>query len=162
MRLALIKLWHPFLHPTQGTCSCLLCVTAHANLERNPSLTPWKRSESESCSVVSDSLRPQGLYSPWNSPSHNTLVGSFSLLQGIFPTQGSNPGLPHRRPSLYQLSHKGSPRILEWVTYPFSSRSSWPRNQRQEGSHKFEVWGKLPSESEAINGAYVVISRIEK
>ena len=65
-------------------------------------------------------------YGPWNSPGQNTGVGSLSLLQGIFPTQGSNPGLPHCRWSLYQLSHKGSPRILEWVAYPFSSRSSQP------------------------------------
>ena len=69
-----------------------------------------------------------GLYSPRNSPDQNTGVGSLSLLQGIFPTQGSNPGLPHCRQILYQLSHKGSPRILEWVAYPFSSGSSWPRN----------------------------------
>jgi len=46
--------------------------------------------------------------------------GSLSLLQGIFPTQGLNPGLPHCRQILYQLSHKRSPRILEWVAYPFS------------------------------------------
>ena len=52
-------------------------------------------SESESCSVGSDSLRPHGLYSSWNSPGQNTGVGSLSLLQGIFPTQGLNPGLPH-------------------------------------------------------------------
>ena len=77
---------------------------------------------------MSDSLRPHGLYSPWNSSGQNTGVGSLSLLQGIFPTQGSNPGLLHCRWILYQLSHKGSPRILEWVAYPFSSRSSWPRN----------------------------------
>ena len=44
--------------------------------------------------------------------------------RGLFPTQGSNPGLPHCRQILYQLSHQGSPRILEWVAYPFSSRSS--------------------------------------
>ena len=44
--------------------------------------------ESESHSVMSDSLRPHGLYSPWNSPGYNTGVGSLSLLQGIFPTQG--------------------------------------------------------------------------
>ena len=56
-------------------------------------------------------------------------VSSLSLLQGIFPTQGLNPGLPHCRQILYQLSHKGSPRILEWVTYPFSSGSSQPRNR---------------------------------
>ena len=83
----------------------------------------------ESCSVVSDSLRPRGLYSQWNSPGQNTGVGSLSLLQRIFPTQGSNPGLPHCRQILYQLGHKGSPRILEGVAYPFSSRSSWPRNR---------------------------------
>ena len=63
-----------------------------------------------------------------NSPGQNTGVGSLSLLQGILPTQGLNPGLPHCRWILYQLSHKGSPRILEWVAYPFSSRSSQPRN----------------------------------
>ena len=60
-----------------------------------------------------------GLYSPWNSPGQNTGVGSLSLLQGIFPTQGLKPGFPHCRQILYQLSHKGSPRILEWVAYPY-------------------------------------------
>ena len=49
------------------------------------------------------------LYSPWNSPGQNTGVGSLSLLQRIFPPQGSNPGLWHCRQILYQLSHKGSP-----------------------------------------------------
>ena len=75
--------------------------------------------ESESLSVVSDPLQPHGLYSPWNSLGQNTGVGNFSLLQKIFPTQGSNPGLPHCRQILYQMSHKGSARILEWVTFPF-------------------------------------------
>ena len=56
-------------------------------------------------------------------------VGSLSPLQGIFPTQGLNPGLPHCRRILYQLSHKGSPRILEWVAYPCSCRSSPPGNR---------------------------------
>ena len=46
----------------------------------------------------------------------NTGVGSLSLLQGIFPTQGLNPGLPHCRQILSQLSHKGRPRILKWVS----------------------------------------------
>ena len=78
---------------------------------------------------MSDSLWPHRLYSPWNTPGQNTGVGSLSLLQGIFPTQGLKPGLWHCRQILYQLSHKGSPRILEWVAYPFSSGSSWPRNQ---------------------------------
>ena len=50
--------------------------------------------------------------SPWNSPGHNTGVGSHSLLQGNFPTQGANSGLLHCKHLLYQLSHKGSP--LAW------------------------------------------------
>ena len=85
--------------------------------------------KTESCSVMSDCLQPHGLYSPWISPGQNTGVGSPSLLQGIFPTLGSNPGLPHCRWILYQLSHQGIPRILEWVAYPFSRASSQPRNQ---------------------------------
>ena len=56
-------------------------------------------------------------------------MGSRSLLQGIFPTQGSNPGLLHCRWIFYQLSHQGSSRIQEWVAYPFFSRSSLPRNR---------------------------------
>ena len=59
--------------------------------------------------VLSNSLWPHGLYSPGISPGQNTAVGSLSLLQGIFPTQGSNPSLPHCKRILYQLSHKGSP-----------------------------------------------------
>ena len=50
-------------------------------------------------------------------------MGSLSLLQRIFPTQGLNPGLPHYKQTLYQLSHQGSWRILEWVAYPFTSLS---------------------------------------
>ena len=64
---------------------------------------------SESRLVVSDSVRPHGLYSPWNSLGQNTGVGSPSLLQGTFPTKGSNPGLLCCRRILYQLSHRGSP-----------------------------------------------------
>ena len=73
----------------------------------------FNMNESESLSVVSNSLRLHGLSSPWNSPGQNTRVGSRFLLQGIFPTQGLNLGLLHFREILYQLSHKGSPRILE-------------------------------------------------
>ena len=56
-------------------------------------------------------------------------MGSLSLLQEIFPTQGSSPGLPHCRQILCQLNHQGSPRIVEWVTYLFSRGSSQPRNR---------------------------------
>ena len=66
----------------------------------------------DSHSVMSSSLQDNGLYSPWNSPGQNTRVGSLSLLQRIFPAQGSNPGLLHCRPILYRLSHQGSPKYL--------------------------------------------------
>ena len=57
----------------------------------------------------------------WNPPGQNTGLGCLSLLQGVLPTQGSNPGLPHCRCILY---HKVSPRILDRVAYPFSRGSS--------------------------------------
>ena len=109
----------------------------HVSLRTNCSLQlnfltfPYHESESEStsCSVVSDSFQLHGLDSPWNPPGQNPGVGSLSLLQGIFPTQGSNPGLPHCRRILYHMSHQETPWILEWVAYPFSRGSSWPRNQ---------------------------------
>ena len=89
-------------------------------------------------------LMPIGTY---RRVGQNTGVGSLSLLQGIFLTQGSNPGLPHCGRILYQLSHKGSPRILEWVAYPFSSRSSQSRNWTRiswiaGGFLPTELWGK--------------------
>ena len=67
--------------------------------------------ESESHSVMYNSLQPHELYSARNSLGQNTGVGSLYLLRGIFPTQGPNPGLPHCRGILYQLSHKGRPSI---------------------------------------------------
>ena len=77
------------LYQTQGhhklfSKQCLLAAVSCKLV-----VSRWR--ESESCSVVSDSLPPHGLYSPWNSPGQNTGVGSRSLPQGIFPTQGSNP-----------------------------------------------------------------------
>ena len=65
------------------------------------------KSESESCSVLSHSLWPHGLYSPWNSPVQNTGVGSLSLLQGVFLTQESNQGLLHCRQILHQSTRQG-------------------------------------------------------
>ena len=101
-------------------CTCLMrgAVVRSTWLMQTsvPSTCNWK-------SVVFDSFRPNGLHSPWNSLGQNTEVGSLSLLQGIFTTQGANSGLLHCRRILYQLSHKGSPRILEWVAYPFSRGS---------------------------------------
>ena len=68
------------------------------------------KGQSECCSVMSNSLWPHGLYSPWNFPGQNTGMVSYSLLQGIFLTQESNRGLLHCRQSLYKLGHQRSPR----------------------------------------------------
>ena len=78
------------------------------SLLRAALLPQGEDSEGESSSVLSDPLRPQGLYGPWNSPGQYTGVGSLSLLQGIFPTQRLSPGLPHCSRILYQLSYQGS------------------------------------------------------
>ena len=84
-------------------------------------------SESESRSVMYNFLRLHGLSMELSRPEYWS--GSLSLLQRIFPTQGSNPGPPHCRGILHQLSHKVSPRILEWVGYRFFSGSSRPRSR---------------------------------
>ena len=75
----------------------------------HPACCIYMQSESESCSVMSNSLQPHGLHRSWNSPGQNTRVSSHSLLQWIFPTQGLNPGLLHYRQILYQLSYQGIP-----------------------------------------------------
>ena len=133
-------LWHLSYHLSFISSSCLasLFLKQIQFLLLLPGclllLLPWvhclwnlswvSQSENESHSVVSDFLWCHGLYSPWNSPGQNTGMGSLSLLQGIFPTQGSNPGLPHCRWILDQLSHKGSPRLtpffLEWQSSSLS------------------------------------------
>ena len=71
---------------------------------------------------------PPGSFVHGDSPGKNTGMGCLAFLQGIFPTHGLNPGLPHCRWILYWLSHQGNPRILEWVAYPFSRVSSWHRD----------------------------------
>ena len=96
------------------------CTSGHGLTTRVPaqissSSQVWKWSRS----VVSDSLWPQGLYRlfhPWDFPGKNTGVGCHFLLQGIFPTQGLNPGLPHSRQMLYHLSlPKYSNKTIEWL-----------------------------------------------
>ena len=84
--------------------------------------------KSESCSVMSNSLQPHGLYSPWNSPYQNTGVGNLYLLWGIFPTQGLNPGLLIAGGIFTKWTTREA-QENEWVAYPFSSGSSQPRNQ---------------------------------
>ena len=86
-------------------------------------------SQSESCSVVFSSLKPM------DYTIHGILQArilewvAIPFYRGIFPIQGLNPGLPHYRWILYELSHQWNSRILEWVTYHFSSRYSRPRNR---------------------------------
>ena len=85
---------------------------------------------SQSCPTLQPQrLQPTRLLCPWDSLDQSTGVGCHALLQRVFPTQGSNPGLLHCRWILYRLSHQGSPRLLEWVAYLLSRGSSWPRNQ---------------------------------
>ena len=89
---------------------------------------------SESHSVMSDSLWPHGLHSPRNSLGQNTGEGNLSLL----PTQELNPGLPHCRWILYQLSHKGSPRDL-WDNIKFTNICIIgvpEREEREKGPEK--------------------------
>ena len=97
-----------------------------------------KEKVAQSCPTFCNSM-----CSPRNSPGQNTGVGSHSLLQGIFPTQGSNPSLLHCRWIIHQLSHQGSPRILEWVAYPYSSVSSQPRNQTRGLLHCRQILYQL-------------------
>ena len=110
-------------------------------------------------------------------------MSSLSLLQGIFPTQGSNPGLPHCRRILYQLSHKRSPRILEWVAYPFSRdlpdpgikpespalqadslTTELPRNLNDKNESGISKSGKRPFQftivSDQYNDVSVIVSDI--
>ena len=122
--------------PLCCTDSCLSLHSQHGKSEN----------ECESHSVLCDSLQSHGLYSQWNSPGQNTRVRNRFLLQGIFSTQGSDPGLLHCRQILYQLNHKGSPRILECVAYPFSRGSTWPRKRTRVSCTAggfFTIWAML-------------------
>ena len=127
-----------------------------ANIKKFDTKRLQKMEWSESCSVVSDSLLPHGLW-PWTSPGQNTGVDSFSLLQGIFPTQGLNPDL-HSRQILGKQKMEwsevtqscltlGDPMdcslpgssvhgifqaiVMEWSAISFSSGSSRPRDGTQ-------------------------------
>ena len=108
---------------------------------------------------MSDFLQPL-----WNSPGQNTGVGRLFLLQGFFPTQGLNPGLPHCRWILNQLNHKGSPRILECIAYPSSSSSSWPRNRTRVScltGRLFTSWALREAHSILSNVLYIFLSCVK-
>ena len=112
------------------TCVCIFYTHTHTHTLTYESFccTPWanKVKVAQSCPTLRD---PMDFIVHGILQARNTGLGSLSLLQGIFPSQRLNPGLLHCRQILYQLSHKGSPRIPEWVAYPFSSGSSQPRNR---------------------------------
>ena len=72
---------------------------------------------------------PPGSSVHGDSSGKDTRVGCHALFQVIFSTQGLNPGVLHCRQILYRLSHRESPRIMNWVSYPFSRGSFRPRNQ---------------------------------
>ena len=91
-------------------------------------------SESESRSVVANSLRPGGLYSWWNSPGQNTGVGSLSRLQGIFPTQGSNQGLP-----LQAYSLPAGPQGKSQINYTSISKT----NKQKKSSRLDAGWVEI-------------------
>ena len=115
----------------------------------------------QSCLTLCDSMdcSRQGSSVRGDSLGKNTGVGCHTLLQGIFPTKGSNLDLPHCRWILYRLSHQGSPRILEWVDYPFSRGFSWWRNWTRVScvaSQADSLPGELPEKPghKTINSKY--------
>ena len=112
----------------------------------------------QSCLTICDPIdcSPPGSSVHGDSPGKNIGVGSHALLQCIFLTQGSKPGLPHCRQILYHLSHQGSPRILEWVAYPFFRGSSWPRNRIGVSCI---AGGFLPAELPGNSVKYYIIKR---
>ena len=106
----------PYIHNVFSIQTYLWCSLFYKSTVRDWQLIitgKWEWSRS----VVSDSLPPHGLqpttlFCPWDFPGKNSGVGCHFLLQRIFRTQGSNPGLPNCRQMLYRLSYQGSPLIL--------------------------------------------------
>jgi len=111
-------LWNPVDYIVHGILQARILERVAFPFSRGSS-QPWDQTQVSRIAGGFLLAEPQG-------KPKNTGVSRLSLLQGIFPTQGSNWDLLHCRWILYQLSHKGSPRILEWVAYPFSRRSPDP------------------------------------
>ena len=123
---------------------CFLVIFLHSNEKKC-----LHNSESESRSVVSDSLRPHGLYSLWNSLGQNTGVGSLSLFQGVFPNQGLNPGLSHCWRILLPVEPQGKPKILEWVAIP--SPADLPNPGIDPGSPALQADSQQRTAKQAAN-----------
>ena len=94
-----------------------------------------------------------------DSPGKNTGVGCHAFLQGVFLTQGSNPGLSHCSQILYHLSHQRSPGILEWVSYPFSR--DLPNPGIELGTPAFQL-DSLPAELPGKPNTYITICKVDR
>ena len=92
----------------------------------------WRRKGSKTAVCHTCEDRREVKVAPWNFPGQNTGMGSHSLLQGMFPTQGSNPGLPHCRRIFYQLSHKGSPLFCNFKIHISAKHSNYFVNLRKK------------------------------
>ena len=114
----------PRLRPVLSRASQLSQPISHFSFPHMPVLCC---STAQLCLTLCDPMdcSPPGSSVHEDSPGKSTGVGCHALLQGIFPTQGSNPGLLR---ILYHLSHQGRPRILDWISYPFSRGSPQPRD----------------------------------
>ena len=99
----------------------------------------------QSCPILCDPMdcSPPGSSVHGDSLGKNIGMGCHAVLQGNFPTQGWNPGLPNCRRILYHLSHQGSPRILEW--WPIPSPGDLPDPGIELGSPEFQA-ESLPAE----------------
>ena len=86
-------------------------------------------------SLWSHGLQPMRLFCPWDFPGKDAGMGCHFLLQRIFPTQGSNPGLLHCRQILYRMSYKGSPIVMAFYSKPSQSISVWSRNKYSQSDY---------------------------
>ena len=144
------SLQHWATQPEQTNPHCLPRTTHSSWHELNTTLIDWCLCQQDelqgtamsnclvcvlSCSVTSDSLQPYGLYSPLgssvhgDSPGKNTGVGCHALLQGIFPTQGSNTDLPHCRWILYRLSPQSALEVSKCFPSVSVLISLWSSNE---------------------------------
>ena len=136
------RLFNALLNPIKGESSkCPVFLSLQIRSDQAP------HRSSESRCVVSDSFWPNGLYSPWNSPGQNTGGGSLFLLQGVFPTQGLNSGVPHCRWILYQLSHKGTQ--VQPVNKSLILSSNNPQSCYLGSYQAPGIWSSLPRHLEA-------------
>ena len=97
----------------------------------------------QSCLILCDPMdwqEPARLFCPWNTPGKNTGVGSHSFLQGIFPTQRSNPGLPPCRQILYHLRDEQNIRIIFLLRYSWFTMFITAVQQIHTFSYSFSLW----------------------